>query len=188
MQPPRGTGPARASWYQPPGDGQLFPTEKPSFTNTAEKRAIAKSANLLHGPGLGGGSDTGHGQTDVDGRTNALVEQLGLQEDLNRRVRLSDWEARRRGPKPAGTSEANLPICDGDDISWNVGRHVTGLGLDNGKSRQGAAPKIIIHLRGSFQETGMQVEDVSGVSLTTGGTTKQEGHLAVGDGLRSRET
>lgn len=80
-------------------------------------------------------------------------------------------------------SEANLPICDGDDISWNVGRHVTGLGLDYRKSCQGAAPEIIIHLGGSFQETGMQVEDVSGVSLATRGTTKQEGHLAVGDGL-----
>lgn len=34
----------------------------------------------------------------------------------------------------------------------------------------------------------MQVEDVSGVRLTTGGATKQEGHLAVGDGLPTEET
>ena len=29
----------------------------------------------------------------------------------------------------------------------------------------------------------MQVEDITGVSLTTGGTTKQQRHLTVGDGL-----
>lgn len=33
----------------------------------------------------------------------------------------------------------------------------------------------------------MQVEDVSGVRLTTGGTTQQEGHLTVGDGLQREE-
>lgn len=59
--------------------------------------------------------------------------------------------------------------------------------LDNRKCRQGAAPKVIVHLGGSFQEPGMQVEDVSGVRLTTGGTTKQEGHLTVGDGLQMEE-
>lgn len=59
--------------------------------------------------------------------------------------------------------------------------------LDDGKRRQGTAPEVIVHLGGSFQETGMQVEDVSGVRLAAGGTTQQEGHLAVGDGLRSQE-
>ena len=57
--------------------------------------------HLLHGLGLGGGSDTGHGETDVDGRPDALVEELSLQEDL--------------------------AVSDGDDVGGNVGRHVTSL-------------------------------------------------------------
>jgi hypothetical protein len=31
---------------------------------------------------LRSGTDTGHGQTDVDGRTNTTEEELGFQEDL----------------------------------------------------------------------------------------------------------
>merc|ERR1719367_2465797 len=40
------------------------------------------TGDLLHGLGLGSGADTGHRETDVDGRSDTLVEQLSLQEDL----------------------------------------------------------------------------------------------------------
>jgi hypothetical protein len=33
--------------------------------------------------GLGGGSDTGDGKSDVDSGTNTLEEELGLEEDLS---------------------------------------------------------------------------------------------------------
>ena len=59
---------------------------------------------LLHGLGLGSGSDAGDGETDVDGGPDALVEELGLQEDL--------------------------AVSDGDDVGGNVGRHVTSLKKD----------------------------------------------------------
>ena len=39
------------------------------------------------------------------------------------------------------------------------------------------------HLGGTLEETRVKVEDVSGVGLATGGTTEQEGHLAVSHGL-----
>ena len=45
---------------------------------------LHRTGDLLHGLGLGSGSDTRHRQTDVDGWTDTLVEQLALQEDLAR--------------------------------------------------------------------------------------------------------
>jgi len=84
-------------------------------------------------------------------------------------------------------SRAHLSICDGDDVRWNVGGHVTRLGLDHGEGRQGAAAKVIVHLGGPLQQAGMQVEDVSGVGLATGGATQQQRHLAVGDGLQEEK-
>jgi hypothetical protein len=40
------------------------------------------TSDLLHGLDLGSGTDTGHGQTDVNSGTDTLVEELGFQEDL----------------------------------------------------------------------------------------------------------
>jgi hypothetical protein len=40
------------------------------------------TSNLLHGLDLGSGTDTGHGETDVNGGSDTLVEEFGLQENL----------------------------------------------------------------------------------------------------------
>jgi hypothetical protein len=40
------------------------------------------TSDLLHGLDLGSGTDTGHRETDVNGGTDTLVEELGFQEDL----------------------------------------------------------------------------------------------------------
>ena len=42
---------------------------------------------------------------------------------------------------------------------------------------------VVAHLGGSLEKTRVKVEDVTGVSLTTGGTPQQQGHLTVGDSL-----
>ena len=42
---------------------------------------------------------------------------------------------------------------------------------------------VVAHLGGSLQQPGVEVEHVSGVSLTAGGTPQQQGHLTVGDSL-----
>lgn len=78
----------------------------------------------------------------------------------------------------------NLSICDGNDISWDVGRHITGLGLNHRQGSEGAASKVVIHLGSSLQQTGMQVEDITGIGLTTRRTTQQQGHLTVGNSLK----
>ena len=46
------------------------------------ERELERTGDLLHRLGLGGTTDTGHGNTHVDGGTLIRVEQVGLQEDL----------------------------------------------------------------------------------------------------------
>ena len=54
----------------------------PLFTVLGQEE-LEGPGDLLHGLELGGGTDTGHGKTDVDGGSDTLVEQLGFQEDLS---------------------------------------------------------------------------------------------------------
>ena len=107
-------------------------------------------------------TNTAHRETHIDGRTNALVEELGLEE--------------------------NLTICDGDDVGGNVGRHVSSLCLNDGERSEGATPIVVVHLGGPLQESGVEVEDITGIGLSSGRTTQQEGHLTVCHGLEEVET
>lgn len=112
---------------------------------------------MLHGLELGSGTDTRDGQTDVDGGTDTLVEELSLQEDL--------------------------AISDGNDVGRNVGRDITTLGLNDGQSSHGTTAKGLVHLGGTLEKTRVEVEDITGVGLTSGRTTEEERHLTVGNGL-----
>jgi hypothetical protein len=115
------------------------------------------TSDLLHGLDLGSGTDTGHGETDVNGRSDTLVEELGLQEDL--------------------------AISDGNDVGGNVGRHVTTLGLNDGQSSERTTTKLVVHLGRALKETRVEVENVTGVSLTPGRAAQEQTHLTVGNGL-----
>jgi hypothetical protein len=42
---------------------------------------------------------------------------------------------------------------------------------------------LVVHLGGTLEQTRVEVEDVTGVGLTSGRTTQQQRHLTVGDGL-----
>lgn len=83
---------------------------------------------------------------------------------------------------------AHLSVSDGDDIGGNVSGHVSGLGLDNGQGGEGSTTEVVVHLGRSLQQTGVQVEDVTGVGLTTGGTAQQQGHLTVGNSLKEQQS
>lgn len=41
----------------------------------------------------------------------------------------------------------------------------------------------VVHLGCALEETGMEIEDVSRVGLSAGGSSEQQGHLSVRDGL-----
>lgn len=115
------------------------------------------TSNLFHGLDLSSGADTRDRQSDVDSRAYTFVEQFGLQEDL--------------------------AVSDGDDVSGNVGRHITTLGLNDGESSERTTTVLVVQLSGTLEETRVEVEDITGVSLTTRGTAEQERHLTVGHSL-----
>ena len=118
---------------------------------------LQRTGDLFHGLELGSGTDTRHGKTDVDGGTDTLVEQFTFQEDL--------------------------AVGDGNDVGRDISRHITTLGLDDGKSSQRPATVLVVHLGGTFQKSRVEVEDITGVSLTPRRTTEQERHLSVSHGL-----
>jgi hypothetical protein len=91
--------------------------------------------DLLHGLGLGSGTNTGHRQAHIDGRTHSFVEKLSLQE--------------------------NLSVRDGNDICRDVSRHISSLGLNYGKCSHRTALVSLIHFGSSLEQTRMEVEDIA---------------------------
>lgn len=86
------------------------------------------------------------------------------------------------------TAPPHLSVCDGNDVGWDVGRHITGLGLNDGEGGQRSTPEVVVHLGGTLKQTGVEVEHITGVGLTTRGTTQQQRHLTVGNSLQGRKT
>ena len=91
------------------------------------------TGDLLHGLELGSGTDTGHRETDINGWSNTLVEKFGLQEDLT--------------------------ISNGNDVGWDISRHVTTLCFNDGKGGQGATAVLIVHLSRTLEKSRVKVED-----------------------------
>ena len=96
---------------------------------------------MLHGLELRGGADTRHGETDVDGRADTLVEELSLQEDL--------------------------AVGNRNDVGGDIGRHITALGLNDGQRSHGATAVLVVHLGRTLEQTRVEVEDIAGIGLTT---------------------
>jgi hypothetical protein len=106
---------------------------------------------------LGSGTDTGDRKTDVNGRSDTLVEEFGLQE--------------------------NLSISDRNDVCWDIRGNITTLGLNDWQSSEGTTTMFVAHLSSTLEETRVKVENISWVSLTSGWATKKKGHLTICDGL-----
>jgi len=115
------------------------------------------SSDLLHGGDLGGRSDSGDGETDVNGGSDSLVEEFGFQEDL--------------------------AIGDGDDVGGDESGHISGLRLDDGQGGERSSSVALVHFGGSLKKSGMEVENVTGVGLSAWGSPQEQRHLSVGDGL-----
>ena len=115
------------------------------------------AGDLLHRLGLRRGADARHREADVHRRADALVEQIGLQEDL--------------------------AVGDRDDVGRDVGRHVVGLGFDDRQRGERAGAVVVVHLGGALEQARMQVEHVARIGFAAGRAAQQQRHLAVGDGL-----
>ena len=62
--------------------------------------------------------------------------------------------------------QEDLSIGNGDDIGGDVGGHITGLGLDDGKRGERAGAEIVRDLGCALQQTGVKVENITGVGLS----------------------
>jgi hypothetical protein len=86
-----------------------------------------------------------------------------------------------------GTSEMSDGAFDRAEVEKagvrNVSGNVTTLGLNDGESGKGSSAELVGHLGGSLEESRVQVEDISGVGLSTGRSSEKKGHLSVGNGL-----
>ena len=134
-----------------------------------------RAGHFLHALDLRAAAHTGYGDTYIDGRTEALVEQVSFEEYLS--------------------------VGDGNHIRRDVGGHVACLCLDDRECRERTSAfhfsfqafRQVVHLLGhillvddfgsTFQQAGVQVEDVAGVSFATRRTAQDERNLAVGYGL-----
>ena len=117
------------------------------------------TSHFLHTLDLSRTSHTRNGDTHVDGRTESLVEKVGLQ--------------------------INLTISNGNNVGRNVGRNVTCLSLDDRKSGERTATLYmtfhtlwqVIHLLGNLllvvdagctlQQTRVQIEHITRIGLTS---------------------
>lgn len=80
-------------------------------------------------------------------------------------------------------TQEDLSISNGDNVGGNVSRHITTLGLNDGQSSERTTTELVVHLGRTLEKTRVEVEDVTGVSLTARRTPQKQGHLTVGDGL-----
>src|SRR5215207_5824267 len=133
--------------------------ERRERLEVAELRQLAlhPARDLAQRPDLGVAADARHRDADVDRRAHARVEQLRLEEDL--------------------------AVGDRDHVRRDVGRHVTGLRLDDRQRRHRATAEVVGQLAGALEQARVQVEDVAGVGLATRRAAQQQRHLAVRVGV-----
>ena len=65
----------------------------------------------------------------------------------------------------------------------NIGRHVIGLGFDDGQGGQRTRAIVFVQLGGALQQAAVQIEDVARIGFAARRTAQQQRHLAIGDGL-----
>ena len=108
---------------------------------------LQRTSHLLHGLDLSRTTHTAHGDTDVDGWTEALVEEVGLQEYLT--------------------------VGDGNHVGRDVGRHVACLCLDDRQSgERSAALDVTLHALGQVVIDNKGCKSAVTEILTDGYTDK----------------
>ncbi len=134
-----------------------------------------RTCHLLHCLRLRVTTHTAHGDADVDGRSYTRVEEVGLEE--------------------------YLAVGNGNHIGWDIGRDVASLSLDNRQCGEGSTSlddrlhriRQVVHgachvvagddLGSAFEQTAMEVEDITRVCLTPWWASEDKRDLTVGDRL-----
>src|SRR5690554_901361 len=132
------------------------------------QRGTDTTGQLLDHLGLCGTTHPGYGDTGVHRRADTGVEQVGFQEDLT--------------------------VGNGDHVGRNERGNVASLGFNDRQRGQGtgfafhfAVGELLdvvgVHTCSTLQQTGVQVEHVTGIGFTSGRTAQQQGDLTIGPGL-----
>src|SRR6185503_5701397 len=79
--------------------------------------------------------------------------------------------------------EKDLPVGDRDHVGWNVRRDVARLRFDDRQTRERTAALRIRKFRGAFEQTGVEIKNVTGVSLAARWPAQQQRNLAVRSSL-----
>jgi len=123
------------------------------FTELGEL-AFEFTADLFGGLDLSGGTDAGNRETDGNGGTDALVEEVGFEEDL--------------------------AVGDRNHVGRNVRGDVAREGFDN---RERGERAFAIETRGALEKTAVEIKHVTRIGFAAGGTLQDERDLAVSDGM-----
>ena len=113
-----------------------------------------RAGHLAHRLDLRRPADARHRVADVDGRPDALMEQIRFEEDL--------------------------AVGDRDDVRRNVRGQVARLRLDDRQRRQRSAAQLRVQLGRALQQPRMQVEHVARIRLAARRPAKQQRDLAIG--------
>jgi len=122
---------------------------------------------------------TNDGVEGEGGSTGELVKGLGT----NTGNGLLGGDGRALTETEEGEVEVNLTVGNRDDVGGDVGGKVVVEGLDDWEAHQGTEESNTSEVTGTLKETGMKVENVRWVSLTTSWLAKEQAELTVGNGV-----
>src|ERR1035441_4382633 len=103
---------------------------------------------MVSGLNLGAAADATYGKSDVHSRADALVEEVGFKIDL--------------------------AIGNRNHVGRNVGGNVARLGFDHGERGKRSSAVRVAELSGTFQQTRVEIENVSGIGFAAGRTAEQK--------------
>ena len=112
-----------------------------------------RAGHLPHRSNLRGPAYSRDGVADVDRRAHALMEQVGLEEDL--------------------------AVGNRDDVRGNVGRQVAGLRFNDRQRCQRASAMLSIELGGSFEQARVQIEDVTWIRFAPRRPAQEQGNFTI---------
>src|SRR3989344_6797029 len=118
---------------------------------------LERSSHFFHCLDLRAGTDARNRKTDIYCRANTFVKKIRFQE--------------------------NLSVGDGNNIGRNIRGYVAGLRFNNGQGGDRSSAVFLISATGAFQQTGMQIKNISRIRLSAWRTAEKKRNLAISDSV-----
>ena len=91
-----------------------------------------------------------------------------------------------RGFEPAVEAvgvQVDLTIRNRDQVGGNIGGDISALGLHDGQCSERAFTRFLAETGSALQQAGVQIEDISGISLTARRPSQQQAKFSIGIGV-----